>query len=326
MACDDSGVKERTAKPSWRRIAAIVVVAPFALFVLVRVFALDYFWPLIPAMAFTPWVALGSVAALAVALLLRAWSVAVVAALTVLAFAFVLAGRALPDDQPVPSGREITIVSQNMFAGGADPDELMRVVRNSGADVLAMQELTPEAVAALRARGLERVLPHHIDESRWAVAGAGLWSREPIVQVRFKRQPMHWPSPEAAVPKFGVQIRSLHPNPPLKPSIVGSWKTDLAGLPATPGAHGLPRILVGDFNATLDNRQLREVIDRGYVDAADAVGEGLSLTWPNGNGAMAIDHLLVDRRVRVLSFGTVRVSGTDHRAIVVRLRVPAPGT
>lgn len=313
----------RPKKPGARGIAGFAIVAPFAVFAAIRVLGLDLFWPLIPAIAFTPWVAIGAVAALAVTLLLRSLGAAGVAASVVVVFVIVLSGRATSNDRPSVKGDEITVVSQNMLAGGADPDELMALVRASDADVLALQEVTPDAVLALREHGLTRLMPHYVDESRWGVAGAGLWSREPLVRVAVNRPPMQWPSPEAVLPEYGVQIRSLHPNPPMKPAMVDSWKSDLAGLPATPEPHGFLRILVGDFNATLDNRQLREVIDRGYVDAADAVGEGLHFTWPAGRGRLAIDHLLVDSRVRVLSYETPRVSGTDHRAIVVRLRLPA---
>lgn len=302
-----------------------MLVAPFAVFALIRLFGLDLFWPLVPAIAFTPWVAPAALVALVAALLLRAWPAAIAGSVTVLVFALVLAGRALPDDQPVTTGRELTVVSHNLLAGEADVAQLMAVVRENDADLLALQEMTPEAVAGLRAEGLEDQLPHFIDESRWAVAGAGLWSRESLVRTDLGRDQMRWPAPEAVVPRLGVQIRSLHPNPPMKPAVVDSWRQDLEGLPSTPGARGLPRILVGDYNATLDNRDLRSVIDRGYVDAADALGKGLEFTWPAGRGTLAIDHLLVDRRVRVLSFETVRVDGSDHRALVVRLRLPSGG-
>ncbi|MBI5311450.1 MAG: endonuclease/exonuclease/phosphatase family protein [Actinobacteria bacterium] len=304
-----------------RRIAAILVVVPFAVFAAIRLLGLDFFWPLIPAMAFTPWVALGSVAALLAALALRAWPAAVAALVTVLVFALVLIGRALPDDQPTASGHEITVVSHNMLAGGADAGQLMRLVRRSNADLLALQEMTPEAVASLRAHGLETQLPYYIDESRWAVAGAGLWSRAPLARTDRERDPQRWPAPEAIVAKLGVQIRSLHPNPPMRPSTSATWKRELEELPATPGTSDLPRILVGDYNATLDNRQLREVLDRGYVDAADVTGNGFRFTWPNGRVTLTIDHLLVDRRVRVLDYSTARIDGSDHLALIVRLRL-----
>ena len=61
--------------------------------------------------------------------------------------------------------------------------------------------------------------------------------------------------------------------------------------PATPA--GPVRLLLGDFNLTLDYRAMRAVLDTGYRDAAAVVGRGLATTWPyNGTPLprVAIDH------------------------------------
>ena len=88
------------------------------------------------------------------------------------------------------------------------------------------------------------------------------------------------------------------------------------------------QILAGDFNATLDHREFRKLLDRGYLDAADAVGEGLTPTWPTSSRKrralpLTIDHVLVDRRVRVERVTVVRIPGSDHRAVIAVLRLPA---
>ncbi len=87
------------------------------------------------------------------------------------------------------------------------------------------------------------------------------------------------------------------------------------------------RILAGDFNATLDHPELRAVIERGYTDAADAAGAGLRPTWPapprNRRALpLTIDHVLVDRRVRVERVTVVRIPHSDHRAVIAELRLP----
>jgi endonuclease/exonuclease/phosphatase family metal-dependent hydrolase len=88
------------------------------------------------------------------------------------------------------------------------------------------------------------------------------------------------------------------------------------------------RILLGDFNATLDHEALREVLDRGYVDAADAAGQGLAPTWPRGHllpPTVTIDHVLVDERVRVRDVGVHELPGSDHRAVTADLVLPGRG-
>jgi endonuclease/exonuclease/phosphatase family metal-dependent hydrolase len=84
-----------------------------------------------------------------------------------------------------------------------------------------------------------------------------------------------------------------------------------------------PRLLLGDFNATLDHAALRRLIGSGYRDAADAVGAGLRPTWPaDVVPVVTLDHVLVDSRIGVRSVTVHAVPGTDHRAVVAVLAIP----
>jgi len=98
----------------------------------------------------------------------------------------------------------------------------------------------------------------------------------------------------------------------------------IAALPGS-DSRGDVRILAGDLNATLDHPELRALLDRGYIDAADAVGVGLRPTWPALKRRalpVTIDHVLVDRRVRVEKVTVVQIPRTDHRAVIAVLRLP----
>src|SRR5690606_32930216 len=118
-----------------------------------------------------------------------------------------------------------------------------------------------------------------------------------------------------------VILESVHP---LSPSSVPRTREWLIGLnnqvPASAG--GPPRILAGDFNATLDHRALRALLATGYQDAADAVGAGLTPTWPyHGRRSaatpkIALDHILVPNGIGVRDFRAVTIPHTDHRAIL----------
>jgi endonuclease/exonuclease/phosphatase family metal-dependent hydrolase len=115
------------------------------------------------------------------------------------------------------------------------------------------------------------------------------------------------------------------PKPPWFPAAAARWRSHLSALPAPADS---PRILAGDFNATLDHAQFRRLLRRGYLDAASQAGNGLSPTWgpqPGGRMALiAIDHVLTDRRCAVVTTSAHRLPGTDHRALYAELRLPAP--
>jgi len=84
-------------------------------------------------------------------------------------------------------------------------------------------------------------------------------------------------------------------------------------------------VLAGDFNATLDHAELRRLLDRGYHDVAEQAGTALRPTWPAGRTIptqVTIDHVLADRRIRVVSARSVAIPGSDHRGVLTELLLP----
>ena len=135
--------------------------------------------------------------------------------------------------------------------------------------------------------------------------------------------------PEAVLEVRGappVRIKAVHPRPPVSSTAAPEWRALIARMPGS-DSQGDVRVLAGDFNATLDHPELRALLDRGYTDAADAAGTGLKPTWPAPPRSrralpLTIDHVLVDRRVRVERVTVVRIPHSDHRAVIAVLRLP----
>ncbi|HST69513.1 MAG TPA: endonuclease/exonuclease/phosphatase family protein [Solirubrobacterales bacterium] len=99
----------------------------------------------------------------------------------------------------------------------------------------------------------------------------------------------------------------------------------MESLPST--GRGAPWLLIGDFNATLDHSQLRDLLDRGYRDAAEVAGKGLEPTWPAEEWAsrlpaVTIDHVLADRRLGVVDYEVEELPGSDHRPVWAELALP----
>ena len=118
-----------------------VLVAPAALWAVVRVFGLDGASLLVPFIAFTPYVALASLVPLAVTLAARRWWPAALAGVACLALAACVIPRTVGSPTTM-DGVTIRVMSANLRVGGADATALVGLVREHRVDVLAIQELT----------------------------------------------------------------------------------------------------------------------------------------------------------------------------------------
>ena len=120
---------------------------------------------------FLPWLGLFIVVLLAGALLRR--SASAMAALLLPAivwlslFGGVLSGKSHP-------GGFLTVASENIDAGNPDPAGTARDLAASGADVLALEELTPGAAGTYE-KELAKAYPYHTLQGT-----VGLWSKLPL--------------------------------------------------------------------------------------------------------------------------------------------------
>lgn len=299
-----------------------LLVAPLLLWTAVRVFGLERGYPLVALMAFTPYVAIAAMLVAALAFALRNWAATAGAGLATICLAAAVLPRAIGSELEDPAGRPtVTVLAANIHHGTADPAALIALVRRLHPDLLSIEELTPRFAGALRADGIARLLPHTHLAVHTNVSGAGLYARHPLqplpeparFQFRMPRALMLLPGGRT------LRIVGVHPYPPLH-SRVGEWNAALGSLP--PAGTGIPWVLPGDFNATLDQASLRDLVARGYRDAADVAGEGLEPTWPVGETLpplIAIDHVLADRRLGVAAYGVLDLPGSDHKAVYARL-------
>jgi endonuclease/exonuclease/phosphatase family metal-dependent hydrolase len=295
-----------------------------------RTFGLERGYPLQPLVAWTPWVvpvALGS--CIAAALMRSRPAVAAAALATALLLMAVVprlvGGGHEPDGA---NGPELRVLAANLKLGEADAASVVELVSENEVDVLCLQELTAPALARLREEGLSDHLPHDVAAPDVDSHGSAILSRYPLRpegSVEPPGYPFVMPRAEVDVPRAPpVHAVSVHPVPPTGSLAVEDWQAGLEALPET-GEPGPLTLLIGDFNATLDHRELREVIDRGYVDAGDATGKGLTATWPErlARPGVTIDHVLADERVAITDYDVHELPGSDHRAVSAVLRLPA---
>jgi endonuclease/exonuclease/phosphatase (EEP) superfamily protein YafD len=280
----------------------------------------------VPLLSLTPQVTAGAWIS---ALLLPGAGPAAVSAAAAAALTAAAGPRAVPYRQPPATGPVLRVLTANLLVGRAAAEAVTGLVRRKHADVLFVQELTGEAAGRLERAGLGDLLPHRVTQPVRNGTRGSIYARYPL-----RGGPLAASAPAARcaarldLPSGPVvQLACIHaapPKPPWSPGATARWRSQLAALPA-PGDS--PCILAGDFNATLDHAQFRQLLRRGYADAASQAGNGLSPTWGPRPGRrpalLAIDHVLTDRRCAVLATSAHRLAGTDHRALYAELRLPA---
>jgi endonuclease/exonuclease/phosphatase (EEP) superfamily protein YafD len=309
------------ARRCWWIWAAVI---PIACWTLIRVFGLECGALLSILIVFTPYAAVAALMITGVAVALRNWAAAAVVAVATACLAAAVLPRAIGSETVrAPEGETLTVVSANVYLGTADAAALVGLVERLDADLLSVQELTPSFARRLRRLGLERLLPHSTLLAQPRGRGGGLYARFPLTtlphQTRFL---FRMPAATMLLPdRTRLRVLAVHPQPPTMD--VDGWQEALESLPPT--GDGIPWLLVGDFNATLDHAELRDVLDRGYRDAGDAAGMGLEPTWPNGREItppITIDHVLADRRFGIVDYGVLNQPGSDHRFVYARLALP----
>ncbi len=305
-----------------RTLWAWLVVAPWALWAVFRTAEVEGGLRAVQVIAFTPYVAAASLLPLVVALCLRAWTALVIGAVSTALLVAAVLPRAT-GGQEVATRDGITIMTINLDDGGADPQSVVAAVRQHEVEVVVLQELNAFARADLRTSGLNELLPHWFlprgDSSVMAVG-----SLRPI-------RPISTPDPIASETFAAVQVMAgagdrleiwnVHPPSPTGEQKLADWREAFANMPA-PETGGVPRILAGDFNATLDHLELRDLLDQGFADAAADTGAGLQPTFSTGGilPAITIDHVLfAETMLEAGHVSTITVPGTDHRALVARL-------
>lgn len=314
----------------WSALVAWPLASGAAIVAVVRVLGLDSGVPLVQIIAFTPYLAIGCVGAAVLAGFLRRPAAAAVTAVAALSLLAVVMPRVLGSPGTDP-GTPLVVMSANLRLGGADAASIVDLVRDADVDVLALQELTEEGEQALLAEGLADALPFRESHPGPRARGSAVYARWPLTDAGVRSvSGLGFDQAYATVtPDNGaaVIVESVHPLPPSGAERTREWLTGLRNqVPADAG--GPPRILAGDFNATLDHRALRALLATGYRDAADSVGAGLTPTWPyDGRRALftpkvALDHILVPAGIGVRDFRAVTIPRTDHRAIIATLTLP----
>ncbi|KAA2262331.1 endonuclease/exonuclease/phosphatase family protein [Solihabitans fulvus] len=322
------GAWPRRVRGGWFGTFVLLALAvAFGTAAVFRLMGMDGNRYMVAALALTPYLTAAGVLLGLLCLLLRRWLIGAVVLVLCSVLASAVVPRGFPNGRPNSTGQRLRVLSANLAMGRADPVSLVRTLRDYRVDVVSLQELTQDGVAALDAAGLADVLPYRVFHADGGPQGSGLASRYPVRELALAApSTFQQPSAEITVPggQF-VEFVVVHAAAPVHEAGTDPWLRDLAGLPSRSGL-GPVRVLAGDFNATVDHAALRRLLVGGYLDAAAEVGEGFRPTFPSRvvlwPPRVAIDHVLVDRRAPVEAFRTIDQPGSDHYLVFTELALP----
>ncbi|NGN64070.1 teicoplanin resistance protein VanJ [Streptomyces sp. A7024] len=228
------------------------------------------------------------------------------------------------------SGADLTVVSHNVAAENSDPAGTARDLAASGAQVLALQEVS-EAARGTYEKALAKAYPHH------AVLGTvGVWSKLPLsgteaVDIAQDVGPLADTKSEAArmvgqralrttvatdqgsLTVYVAHLGSVRVNPRDGFS-TGGRDRNVQALSAAIAADKSERVvLLGDLNGTLDDRTFAGLTAQLH-SAQEAAGNGFGFTWPAKAPMARIDQILV-RGVEPKSSWVLPATGSDHRPV-----------
>ncbi|MFI8068790.1 endonuclease/exonuclease/phosphatase family protein [Streptomyces sp. NPDC086033] len=251
--------------------------------------------------------------------LLRKSATALIAVLLPAAVWLNLFGGLISDKSA--TGGDLTVATHNVNADNPDPSGTARAVAASGADVVALEELTTSAVPVYE-KALASTYKHH------AVEGTvGLWSKYPLTGVKAVDIKLGWTRAmraTVAAPDGQVAVYVAH-----LPSVRVKMEAGFTARQRDKSADALgeaiadeklPRkILLGDLNGTMNDRALNAVTSQ-MRSTQGAAGSGFGFSWPASFPMARIDQIMV-QGVEPVSSWTLPETGSDHLPVAARVNL-----
>ncbi|WP_328827327.1 endonuclease/exonuclease/phosphatase family protein [Streptomyces ureilyticus] len=276
---------------------------------------------------FLPWFGLCIPVLLAGALWRRSASAVVALLLPVVVWLNLFGGLLGDKSQP---DSDLTVASHNVGADNLQPASTARELAASGADVLALEEITAQA-KPLYEKELAKAYPYH------AVLGTvGLWSKLPLSDTRpvdIEQDAGPLGDTKSAEVKLAYN-RALRATVTTDHGPLAVYVAHLGSVRVTPrtgfwtdsrdrNAQALGQaiaaernervVLLGDLNGTVGDRALDGITSQLH-SVQDAAGDGFGFSWPASFPVARIDQILV-RGVEPASSWVLPATGSDHRPV-----------
>jgi endonuclease/exonuclease/phosphatase (EEP) superfamily protein YafD len=290
-----------------------------------------------------PHLALASLIVVPLALLIRtrATGIAVGALILVVGLRFGGDWISLPPATPPAGSVQLDVVTWNLEIESRPGVDTAAMLRARPADIIAVQELQPDAAAAIEADPvLTARYPYRKLIAREDVGGMGILSRMPILEAAFQLDPIVQQATidlgdgrrlgvvnahpfHAEIETFGRTHLPVGMDPARRNDDLAAVRVRIDELLG----QGLPVLMLGDLN-TATSEPAFDRFTTGLRDVHREVGFGPGWTWRPikleflGIGLIAIDHIIVSPDIVPLSIAGECPSIGDHCLIEATVAVP----
>ncbi|MCX5557151.1 endonuclease/exonuclease/phosphatase family protein [Streptomyces sp. NBC_00038] len=224
------------------------------------------------------------------------------------------------------SGGNLTLATHNVNADNPDPSGTAADVAASGADVLALEELTATAVPTYE-KALASTYKYHSVEGT-----VGLWSKYPLTGVEPVDIKLGWTramratvaTPEGPIAVYVAHLPSVRVK--LEAGFTARQRDKSAdALGEAIAAEPIKLVaLLGDLNGTMNDRALNAVTAQ-MRSTQGAAGSGFGFSWPASFPMARIDQIMV-KGIEPVTSWTLPETGSDHLPIAARVKISATGS
>ena len=267
------------------------------------------------------------IVALVMALAIRGWSIAAVAALGIALNVWPMYGALFgAGAPPVANPRAVRVVEFNVNIANANLPGIAAYLESLAPDVVVLAELSPrkaDRLAALLPR-----LPHRYFAAREGVWGVAIFSRWPLLapQPAMRGESEIGARVDLDLGDREFRLYGAHLNWPVLPETETVRNQQLQALGRELAECPRACVAVGDFNVTPWSSHFRDVLKNPGVHDC-AAGRGLHGTWSSDLPAVLrirIDQCLVAGAVSIAATRVGESRGSDHFATINDLLIGGP--
>ena len=263
------------------------------------------------------------------------WMQALVSGILIAAFLRVFLQSFAPKPRAVPAdSAPLTVLTFNTGNDFIAPDDLIEVLRSSGADIAGLQELSPRNADALAAC-LEQEFPYRVLRGKY-FEGKGLLSRHPIIEHSWFTLDGGRPYLKAGVQVDGQRMTVIvahapSPNYRRLEIISPHAAAEIQSL-VDDGAPDQPALLIGDFNFTDQNQNYQLLAQAGWRDTYRKASRSFGFTFPTRHQyvklpllpLVRIDYIWATSHFQPISSHVGRGRGSDHLPVISTLALVEP--